>query len=226
MLNRSLILTSESSASDFPVEIPIEPPIPSCRPAFGRSKACLHDERMRSTKLFQHGIILKLKAVMSELFRLCGRNLASIISMIDRHLFPFFLHHRFRVLHPPVVKDSSVGWSNPSLRSALEILLRLLEAEPHGIATGLDLAAISNDPHGSVIEPGIRRPIVCDKMQIAEQEPFYLGITEMEAHRFLNDRQIVFVHHLVGLNIECPIASTVCQRNVGLLGINHSVLSH
>ncbi len=47
----------------------------------------------------------------------------------------------------------------------------------------------------------------------------------MAAHGFPNDRQIVFVHHLVGLDVERPIADTVCQRNVGLLGVDQSVFS-
>ena len=129
--------------------------------------------------------------------------------MIDHHLLPFFFQHCFRVLHPPIVKDAPARWGNPFLRSALEILLRGLEMEPHGIAAGLHFTVVPDDPHSLVVKPGIRRPIVRDKMQIPEQEPLHLGVTEMAAHRLLDDRQIVFVHNLVGLNVERPIPGTV-----------------
>jgi len=129
--------------------------------------------------------------------------------MIDRNLLFDFGQHRFRVLHPPVVKDAPVRWGNPFLRSALEILLRRLEMEPHSITTRFHFTVVPDDPHGLVVEPGIRRPIVRDKMQIPEQEPFHRRIAKMAAHRLLNDRQIVFVHDFVGLNVERPIAGTV-----------------
>ena len=77
------------------------------------------------------------------------------------------------------------------------------------IAARLYLTVVPNDPYGFVIGSGIRRPIVRDKVQIPEQEPFYLGIPKMAKHRLLEDRQIVFMHDLVGLNVERPIAGTV-----------------
>jgi len=107
------------------------------------------------------------------------------------------------------MKNMCAGVWDSFFGAALEILLRHLEVEPHGIAAGLDFTVVSNDPHGFVVEPGIRRSIVRDKVQIPEQEPFHLGIAELAAHRLLDDRQIVFMHHFVGLDIECPIAGTV-----------------
>ena len=55
-------------------------------------------------------------------------------------------------------------WSDPFLRSTLEVLLRRLEMKPHGIAAGLHFAIVPDDPHGFVVEPGIGRPIVRDKV--------------------------------------------------------------
>jgi len=81
--------------------------------------------------------------------------------------------------------------------------------EPHGIAARLHLTVVPDDPHRFAVKSWIRRPIVRDKMQIPEQKPFHLRIAELAPHRLLDDRQIVFVHDFVGLNVERPIAGTV-----------------
>lgn len=128
--------------------------------------------------------------------------------MIDRNLLFDFGAHRFRIHHPPIVKDAPARWGNPFFRSTLEILLRRLQMKSDGIAAGLHLTIVSNDPHSFMVESRIRRPIVRNKMQIPEQEPFHLGIAKMAAHRFLDDRQIAFGHHFIGLNIKRPIPDT------------------
>jgi hypothetical protein len=70
----------------------------------------------------------------------------------------------------------------------------------------LHFAVVPNNPHGFVVETGIRRPIVRDKMQMPEQETFHRRIAKMAVHRLLDDRQIVFIHDLVGLNVERPLS--------------------
>jgi len=129
--------------------------------------------------------------------------------MIDRNLLFDFGQHRFKVLHPPVVKDAPARLGNPFFRSTLKILLRRLQMKSDGFPAGLYLAVGPNDLHGFVVESGIRRPIVRDKMQIPDQESFHRRIAKMAAHRLLDDRQIVFMHDLVGLNVERPISGTV-----------------
>src|SRR5467141_4008219 len=153
------MLPPKAASKDFPIKPESQPAITAGCPAPRGSETNRHHRRMRSAEFLQHGIVFKLKAAVSELLGLCCRKAAF---MIDARLLPFFFQHRFRVLHPPIVKDSPVRWGNPFLRSALEILLRRLEMEPYGIAAGLHLTVGPNDPHGFVIEPGIRRPIVSD----------------------------------------------------------------
>jgi hypothetical protein len=76
-----------------------------------------------------------------------------------------------------------MGQSIPSAHS--EILLRCLEMESDSISTRFYFTVVPDDPDSFVVEPGIRRPIVRDKVQIPEQEPFHLGIAKMAAHRLL-----------------------------------------
>src|SRR4029077_5251242 len=215
-------LPPKSSSKYFPIKLEIQPPVSPRPPSACRTNPCLHYRRVSTGKLFQYCIVLILESVLHIQGGLLRRRRGA---MIDRNLLFDFGQHRFRVLHPPIVKDAPARWGNPFLWPALEILLRRLEMEPHGIAAGLYLTVVPDDPHGFVIEPGIRRPIVRDKVQIPEQEPFYLGIAKMAKHCLLDDRQIIFVHDLVGLNVERPIAGTVGQRNVGLLGVDQSIFS-
>jgi hypothetical protein len=107
------------------------------------------------------------------------------------------------------VKDKPSRWINPFLWPALEILLRRLQMKSDSMTAGLHFAVVSNDPHSFVVEPGFGRPIVRDIVQIPEQKSFHIWIAKMSAHRLLEDRQIVFMHDLVGLKVDRPIAGTV-----------------
>ena len=173
------------------------------------------------TKLFQDGVVIKPEGFTGQLF---GRRSGNVRSVVDGRLFPFFLQHSFWIFHPSIVKHAGARIRQPLFRSALEILLRRFQMKSDGIATGFHLAIVPNDAYSPVIEPGIRRPIVRNKMEIPKHEALDGGIPEMATHGLLYPRQIVLMHDFIGLNVEGPVACTPRERNVGLLGIDQAVL--
>ncbi len=137
--------------------------------------------------------------------------------MVDRRLLPLFCEHGLRILHPAVMEHPCARIGEPFLGTALEILLRGFEMKSHRVSTGFDLSVVPDDADRFVIEPGIGRPIIGDEMQVAEQKTFDHRIARMLGHGPPERRQIVFVHHLVRLNVQGPLALAVTERNIGLL---------
>src|SRR5918995_3558307 len=113
----------------------------------------------------------------------------------------------------------------PLPRTALQILLSCLEMKSDSIPARLNLAVVPDHPDGLVIEPGIRRPVIRDEVQVPEQQPLYVRIPGMLLHRSPQDRQVVFMNHFIGLDVEGPITRTVGKSDIGLLRIDQAALS-
>ncbi len=75
------------------------------------------------------------------------------------------------------------------------------------------------------ITVGIRRPVIGHEMEAPAQQPLHMWITKVTFHRFLDDRQVIFIHDLINLNVERPVFLAFCQGNICLPRIDQPILS-
>ena len=75
-----------------------------------------------------------------------------------------------------------------------------------------------------MIKPGIERPVIPHKVQIAKEQPAHGWVSVIQRHRLKDLRQIPLMDDFIGLEVERPIAGAVGQRDVRLLRIDQAVL--
>src|SRR5512139_2025125 len=93
----------------------------------------------------------------------------------------------------------------------------VLDRRTTGIAN--DLARTVEPDHATrlVVGPRVYRLIVEVKVEVAEQERLDFRIAGPVLHRRTDSRQVIFVDHLISLNVETPGATRCLCRHHGLV---------
>ena len=137
-----------------------------------------------------------------------------MVEPIERDLFLF---HLFRGTDPTVVVDLRVCGD--------DVELLLVPAESLCALPGSYADAVADDAYlvAIPVARGLVVVVVAVEVSVAEQKPFDLTDILVASHLFDEDRQILLVYDLVGLEVEAPVAGTGIERDVGLDRIDRAM---
>ena len=83
---------------------------------------------------------------------------------------------------------------------------------------------IPNDANLTMITPRIHGPVIAEEMEVLKHETQHFRLGQQILHCRPKCREIFLVEHLVGLQIQPPLASAMRQREVSLLREDSSSL--
>src|SRR5690606_36813791 len=124
------------------------------------------------------------------------------LALVERDLVSLLEVNSGGRLHPAVVIDGGPGVSHVELPSSVDE-----EALRVAYAPGARRAAY--DPHLVPVGParGGQDVIAAVEVPIPEEQPFHLRLIPVAVAGLSDRGQIIFVYHLVGLEVEAPHAA-------------------